>query len=102
MFPTRLADMTRHIACYNHMLYEYVGSCPSFNVKLPPIYEFVDREGLLRRDFARVGDYIHLNSLGLSRLAFVIKSAIFNRTRYRGSGSSGSSPTGQRGESRPA
>ena len=105
VFPTRIADMTRHIACYNRMLYEYVGSCPRYNVKLPPIYEFVDREGLLRRDFTRVGDYIHLNSLGLSRLAFVIKSAIFNRTQYTNNSSgrgSGSSPTGQRGESRPA
>ena len=105
VLPTRLVDMTRNVACYNRMLYQYVGSCPYFNIKLPGIYEFLDRQELLRRDFAAEADYVHLNSLGVSRLAFNIKNAIFNRsghTQSNSSRSNRSSPTGQRGESRPA
>ena len=103
--PTRLVDMTRNAVCYNRMLYQYVGSCPYFNIKLPGIYEFLDKQELLRRDFAVEGDYVHLNSLGLSRLAFNIKNAIFNRssqTQSNSSRSNRSSQTGKRGESRPA
>ena len=87
VLPTRLADMNRHIVCYNRMLFEqYVTSCPSFNIRLPALYEFLDKERLLRRDCARDGDYIHLNALGLSRLARVIKDAIFNKTISSGVG----------------
>ena len=102
VLPTRLVDMTRNVVCYNRMLLQYVGSSPYFNIKLPGIYEFLDKQELLRRDFTVEGDSIHLNSLGLSCLAFDIKNAIFNRSGHTQHNSNRSSPTGQRGESRPA
>ena len=105
VLPTRLADMNRHVVCYNRMLHQrYVDSCSRFNIKLPGIYEFLDHQGLLRRDFARDNDYVHLNPLGLSRLAFEIKNSIFNRSGHSHNTSSSGrrTPILQRGESRPA
>ena len=105
--PTRLIDMNRRIVCYNTMLYQrLIISNTYFNIKLVPIYEFLDNQGLLRRDFLRDGDYLHFNDLGLSRLAFDIKNAIFNRSGHLQNrlvnDRTRNTPTVKRGESRPA
>ena len=103
--PTRLMDMNKRIICYNTMLYQrLIISSSYFNIKLVPIYEFLDKQGLLRNDFLWDGDYLHLSDLGLSRLAFVIKNAIFNRSghSFNKPDRTRNTPTGKRGESRPA
>ena len=105
--PTRLIDMNRRIMCYNTMLHQrLIISSTYFNIKLVPIYEFLDNQGLLRRDFLRDGDYLHFNDLGLSRLAFDIKNAIFNRAGHSynkpANARTKNTPTAKRDESRPA
>ena len=81
VLPTRLSTMNQHIVCYNKMLHQqYVAACNNFNVRLPGLYEFLDGEYLLRRDYTRANDPIHLNGLGLSCLASLIKNTIFNRS----------------------
>ena len=107
VLPTRLVDMNRHIICYNNMLYQnFIDSNTYFRIKIPGVYEFLDRQDLLRRDFVLVGDYIHLNELGLSRIAFVIKNAIFNRSGHANNkvtnNRARNTPAAERGESRPA
>ena len=87
VLPSRFSDMNQHIVCYNRMLFmKYIATRSSFKIKLPALYEFLDEQRLLRRDLTRDGDYIHLNTLGLSRLAKVIKDAIFNKKSNSGIG----------------
>ena len=78
--------MNRHIVCYNQMLWQqYAVSCPSFNVRVPGMYEFLDEEFLLRRVCVRPGDYIHLNdTVGIAKLAILIKDTIFNKRSNSG------------------
>ena len=87
VLPTRYSEMNRNIGCYNRMLYEMiVRSGYYFNVRLANVWEFVDREYLLRRDLVRTGDAIHLNERGISVFAQCIKNTILlNRTDYLGS-----------------
>ena len=99
VLPTRSADMNRHIVYFNRILYTYVSSCPSSNISLPGLYEFLDDQHLLSRNFTRDGDYIHLNPLGISRLALIIKGVIFNRLSNNGVWKS--SPRVQYHHSRP-
>ena len=103
VLPNRLADMNRHVVCYNQILWQqYSASCPSFNIRIPGLYEFLDEEGLLRRDLAKFGDYIHLSVVGMSRLAVIIKETIFNRTSNSGVGKSSPQVRRHQLQSRPS
>ena len=80
VLPTKFSDMNRQIRCYNTMLYEmFISTGTNFNIKLPGLYEFLDRDRLLRCDLSRTGDGIHLNGRGISVLVLRIKKAILNR-----------------------
>lgn len=104
VLPTRLSGMNRQIHYYNNIVFDrFISSDDYFNISMPSVLEFVDKDYLLNKDFHRNkdNDAVHLNSFGLSMIAQVIKSVLIkgyrrgpDNGRHRGSATRASSGRG--------